>query len=192
MRKTSLAILCIVVMSSLIVSVYTGKPDPKPKKPPTPEYHVVLSDPYTDHIYWEGSNDVKDNKVGISVRVFFNNKDPNAEEYSVNFIGDWPGFLAGGTTENPTTVVGGDHLGVGIWWERAKQIQLSRMSLAFFDTDGVGWLLKAQGTEIVEDGEDTYIITFDGFSLTKSGDPIGPYEPFGGPLNVRLSFSKPK
>jgi hypothetical protein len=178
------------------MSAYAGKPDPKPKKPPTPEYHVVLSDPDTGHIYWQGDNDVKNNKVGISVRVFFNNKDPDAEEYSVKFIGDyprdWPGLLAGGTTEDPITVIGSDHLGVGIWWERAQQIQLSRMSLAFFDTDGVEWLLKAQGTEIVEDGVDAYIITFDGFSLTRSGDSIGPYEPFGGPLDVRLSFSKTK
>jgi hypothetical protein len=176
-------------MSSLIVSAYAGKPDPKPKKPPTPENHVILSDPETGHVYWEGDTDVTDNKVGIGVRVYFRNKDPNAEEYSVKFIGVWPGILAGGTEEEPITVIGSDHIAVNIWWERAKQIQLARMSLAFFDAGGAGWLLKAQGTVIVEDSDDVYIITFDGFSLTESGDSIGPYEPLVPPLDVKLSFS---
>jgi hypothetical protein len=176
-------------MSSLIVSVYAGKPDPKPKKPPTPEYHVVLSDPHTDHIYWEGSNDVKDNKVGIGVRVYFRNEDPTAEEYSVNFIGNWPGVLGGGTPGEPITVIGSDHLAVNIWWERAQQIQLARLSLAFYDASDVEWLLKAEGTEIVKVSDGVYTITFSGFSLTEIGYPIGPYEEPDSDLSITLSFS---
>jgi hypothetical protein len=66
------------------------------------------------------------------------------------------------------------------------------MSLAFFDANGDGWLLKAEGFEIelVDDG--VYTITFIGFSLTGPGQSIGPYEPLVPPLDVTLSFSKNK
>jgi hypothetical protein len=177
-------------MSSLIVPVFAGKPDPKPKKnTPTPEYHVILGDPETGPIYWEGDTNVGVNKVGIGVRVYFNNKDPYAEEFSVKFFEGWPGVLIDGTEENPITVIGSDHLAVNIWWKRKQQIQLARMSLAFYDADGVEWLLKAEGTEIIKVSDGEYTITFSGFSLTEIGYPIGPYEPLVTPLDITLSFS---
>lgn len=111
------------------------------------------------------------------MRVYFRNKDPYAEEFSVTFMGNWPGIL-GSSPENPITVIGSDHLAVNIWWERAQQIQLARMSLAFFDAEGAEWLLKAEGYEIIESIEGevyTYTITFVGFSLTKFPEPIAPY-----------------
>jgi hypothetical protein len=168
--------------------IYAKKPEPKPKNPPTPEHHVILGDSDNGPIYWEGYTNVKINKKGVSIRVFFNNEDPNVEEYSVTFMGNWPGVLD--ATEGPITVIGSDHLGVGFWWERAQQIQLARMSLAFFDANGDEWLLKAEGFEITEDVVDnvyTYTITFSGFSLTKFGNSIEPYAPLVPPIEVTLS-----
>jgi hypothetical protein len=176
-------------MSLLLIPVY-AKPEKPKKNQPTPEYHVILGDQDYGPIYWEGDNNVGiRKKVGISVRVFFNNIDPNAVEYSVKI---WPGILGGDPTGDLITVIGSDHLNVGFWWERAQQIQLARMSFAFFDTSGVEWLLKLEGFEIDPDhyvGGD-YTITFTRFSLTEVGDPIGPYTELVAPLVVTLSFSE--
>jgi hypothetical protein len=106
----------------------------------------------------------------------------------------WPGLLGGDPLGEPFTVVGSDHLAVNIWWERAQQIPLARMSLTYFDADGE-WLLKLQGNDFnpnYYDGSGEYTITFDEYSLTRLGDAIGPYQPLDPAQQVTLAFSKNK
>lgn len=180
-------------MSLLIIPVYAGKPDPKPKKPPTHEHHVILGDPINGPIYWEDDTSSNVNKkIGAGIRVYFRNKDPSSEEFDVSFIGDWPSPLNGGKPGDPITVTGSDHLVVSIWWERAQQIEPARLGLTFYDDNDVEWLLKAEGFEIdkvVVDKVYTYTITLSGFSIAKIGDPSPPYDyETYGPLYVTLSI----
>jgi hypothetical protein len=184
MKKISLALLLVVIMTSLIIPVYAKKPDPKPKGQPTQEHHVT----FIGAINWEGDTNVKFNKRGFSTGWYFRNTDPQATEFAVDFIGEWPDILNGGVT-----VIASDHLSLQIWWQYAQQDQLVRFSLTFYHA-GDEWLLKAEGTEI-----DEYIkgekctITLSGFSLNNlsSGEPIpSHYEPLEPERDVTLLFSK--
>lgn len=171
-------ILIFAVVSSFILPVYAKKPERQPKLD-----DVVLE----GAIIWSGQESVSNNKVGIGLRVYFRNEDPNALDLAVGFVGSWPGMLSGDTPEALVCVVPSDHLAVNVWWPRAKQMELARMSLAFW-YEGEEWLLKAEGNDFtpIEGGIE---ITLLRASLNKIGDPIPGYEELEGPLVFRMLFS---
>jgi hypothetical protein len=173
MKKKSLAILVVAIMTSLIIPVYAKKPARQPKLK-----DVVLK----GAINWSGENSVTNNKIGIGLRVDFRNKEPD----KVKFVGDWPGIL--NAQNEPVYVTPSEHLAVNTWRERAQQIELARVSLTFYDEGGVEWLLKAEGTENYKvPGGIRIILT--GFSISKVGEPIPHYDTSYGPLEFTFTFS---